>query len=106
MYKNIGVKIKFLAIGIAIFMSVIEFLLGISIIADAAYNEQIALGLIYMFVGPPLTWISSWILYGFGELIDKATAIEKNTRKDDTAPTAQPQAVTPDIVKSTINRNY
>lgn len=107
MYKNIGLKIKSLAMGIAIFMAILDFLYGIFLIAESQGDiVWVLVGVLVMLVGPVITWISSWMLYGFGELIDKAAAIERNTRKDDTAPTAQPQAVTPDIVKSTINRNY
>lgn len=107
MYKNIGTKIKGLAMGIFIFVAILEFLTGIGMIAASnGSGEQIAGGICVMLFGPVISWFSSWILYGFGELIDKAAAIERNTRKDDTAPTAQPQAITPDIVKSTINRNY
>lgn len=107
MYKNIGLKIKSLAMGIAIFMAILDFLYGIFLIAESQGDiVWVLVGVLVMLIGPVITWISSWMLYGFGELIDKAAAIERNTRKDDTAPTAQPQAVTPDIVKSTINRNY
>ena len=107
MYKNIGLKIKSLAMGIAIFMAILDFLYGIILIAESQGDiVWVLVGVLVMLIGPVITWISSWMLYGFGELIDKAAAIERNTRKDDTAPTAQPQTVTPDIVKSTINRNY
>jgi hypothetical protein len=37
-------------------------------------------GLLVMVVGPIIAWVSSWLLYGFGELIDKASDIERNTR--------------------------
>lgn len=34
----------------------------------------------YGLLGPVIAWVSSWLLYGFGELIDKTCEIEYNTR--------------------------
>ena len=36
------------------------------------------IGLLIMFIGSLFSWIGSFFAYGFGELIDKATEIEKN----------------------------
>ena len=33
-----------------------------------------------MFVGPIVAWVSSWILYAFGELVDKTCKNEQNTK--------------------------
>ena len=35
-----------------------------------------------MFGGALFSWLGSFFTYGFGELIDKATKIERHTRKD------------------------
>ena len=51
---------------------------GITLIAVDEY--LIPYGLLVMVVGPIVAWVSSWFLYGFGELIDKASDIERNTR--------------------------
>ncbi len=107
MYKNIGGKLKALAMGICIFVSILEFLAGIGMIAVSdGSGELIATGICMMLFGPVISWISSWILYGFGELIDKASAIERNTRKEEEKPETQPKAVSPDFGKGTISRNY
>ena len=31
-------------------------------------------------VGPIIAWVFSWILYAFGELVDKTAANERNTQ--------------------------
>jgi hypothetical protein len=73
MFDNIGGKIKILAqifVWIGIIASVI---LGfILCTTDVEW-----LGVICVFIGPLLCWISSMTLYGFGELIEKTCKIEK-----------------------------
>lgn len=75
MFENIGKKIKVLA-------KVIFFIEAISaIIAGFVLcMEEDEMLIIISFVGPIVAWISSWLLYGFGELIDKVCDIEKSTR--------------------------
>ena len=78
MYDNIGGKIKTLAKGIFIVES-ISFVIG-GIAFMAIDSEFIVYGLLLLFFGPLVAWVSSWITYGFGELIEKVTEIESNTR--------------------------
>lgn len=89
MYDNIGGKIKALAKFIFIFQAIAMFITGIVLLA--VDDDLIAVGLPLMLAGPLLAWISSWMLYGFGELIEKTCQIECNTRGDGKA-TAAPQA--------------
>lgn len=99
MYDNIGGKIKALAKFIFIFQAIAMFITGIVLLA--VDDDLIAVGLPLALVGPLLAWISSWLLYGFGELIEKTCQIERNTRGDGKA-TAAPQvarAVSERIVK-------
>ena len=79
MYGNIGKKIKCLAIAMFIAEAVTLVIWGMVLIAIDEY--LIAIGLLMVFFGPLVAWISTWLLYAFGELVDKATAIERNTRK-------------------------
>ena len=79
MYGNIGKKIKGLAIAMFIAEAVTLVIWGMVLIAIDEY--LIAIGLLMVFFGPLVAWISTWLLYAFGELVDKATAIERNTRK-------------------------
>ena len=78
MYDNIGGKIKGLAKASFIVAAIAEVLTGIVLMATD--EDMILYGLLVMVVGPIIAWVSSWFLYGFGELIDKACDIERNTR--------------------------
>ncbi len=78
MFENIGEKIKSLAkictyIGIAIFMM-------LEIVAIALI-KNIFIGLIITGVGFFISWISSFLLYGFGEIISQSQIIANNTIK-------------------------
>ena len=78
MYDNIGGKIKSLAKVIFIVEAVLAVVAGIATMA--VDDSMIATGFIILIVGPVVAGISSWLLYGFGELIEKVGAIERNTR--------------------------
>lgn len=80
MYKNIGKKIKGLATGFFIVEALASVIGSIVILADAYYDTEIVTGVLLLILGPVVAWVSSWLLYGFGELIDKASDIERNTR--------------------------
>ena len=83
MFDNIGKKIKSLAsilCWVGIIAYVIAAIIMIAIGVDEYEDGLTAFGVILLFVGPLMSWISSFFMYGFGELIDKACDIEKNTR--------------------------
>ncbi len=88
MFNNIGKKIKTLAVvlcWIGIALSIIGgFILMTTINRSAA---GFFLGILESGLGFLASWIGSFLLYGFGELIDKTADIERNTRPH-TAPTA------------------
>ena len=75
MYENIGGKIK----GLASVLFVVGLIGAIFAGALLLIDEQVALGLLTIIGGPIICWVSSWFLYGFGELIDKASEIARNT---------------------------
>ena len=81
MYENIGKKIKLLAKVIFILESIPSVVVGLVFLIGSWINPGFALiigvplSLLIMFLGPLFAWISSWLLYGFGELIDKACDI-------------------------------
>lgn len=79
MYDNISNKIKGLANAIFIIEAILSFVLGIILLS----NEELLYGFLTLAIGPLIAWISSWVLYGFGELIEKVSAIEQNTRNLD-----------------------
>ncbi|MCL2079175.1 MAG: hypothetical protein FWH17_04935 [Oscillospiraceae bacterium] len=74
MYNNIGAKIKILAQIIAwvgIIGSVIIGFISLTFI----WGIGVLIG------GSLLSWILSWFIYGFGELIQKTSEIAQNTAK-------------------------
>ena len=86
MFDNIGGKIKTLAKVICWIGIIGSVILAIIMFASAedSYNEEtnIMLGFVFLIGGTLLSWIGSFFAYGFGELIEKATEIEKNTREN------------------------
>ena len=74
MYDNIGAKIKVLAQVIAWIGIAGSVITGFVIIIESA-----GVGIGILIVGSLMSWISSWFMYGFGELIEKTTEIAKNT---------------------------
>ena len=76
MYENIGKKIKVLAQAIFILESIAAVITGIVLWIDIEEGWCA----IVLFGGPVVALLSSWLLYGFGELIDKVCDIERNTR--------------------------
>ena len=87
MYDNIGKKIKGLATASFIVVAIAEVITGIALMVSD--DDMILVGLLVMVVGPIVAWVSSWLLYGFGELIDKTCSIERNTRGDEIKSEAQ-----------------
>ena len=76
MFDNIGEKIKALAkvscwIGIIIFVILGFFIASID-------EEFVILGIIIIVVGALICWISSFTLYGFGEIIEQLQFSNRN----------------------------
>lgn len=78
LYGNIGRKIKTLAFVWAIIQAVGAFIAGIVLMADD--EDLIPVGLLIALLGPVVAWIMTWLLYGFGDLIEKTGEIARNTR--------------------------
>lgn len=85
MYSNIGEKIKVLAKIICIIGIVISVIsgLGIIIVSSISYNPGLSVlgGLLVIVLGTLFSWLSTFFIYGFGELIDKVTKIESEIKK-------------------------
>lgn len=79
MFSNIGGKIKTLSKVIFAICAVVSFIAGLVLIMNGD-EETIAIGFIVMIVGPLVSWVSSFFMYGFGELIEAVCDIEYNTR--------------------------
>ena len=76
MYDNIGEKIK----GLAKVMFIVEAIAAVIGGLVLLVGKLLAIGLLTLFLGPVVAWVSSWLLYGFGELIDNVCRIAANTR--------------------------
>ena len=72
MYSNIGGKIKGVAVAGCILGIIASLIVGILLISQSSYYTQTApMGLLVIIVGSLASWLGSFCLYGFGELIEK-----------------------------------
>ena len=78
-YDNIGEKIKSWAKWIAIVESVLSVIGGILVMVNeiGGGDSWLLMGPLLMILGPMIAWVSSWLLYGFGELVDAALIYRK-----------------------------
>ena len=77
MYDNIGSKIKILAQVIAVFGVFISITCGLILII----NDMAAAGICIAIVGPILAWVSSFVLYAFGQLVEHSDETLKARKK-------------------------
>ena len=76
MFNNIGEKIKGLAKILCWGGIIFSLIFGWVLI----FNKIQMLGLLLMIFGPVCSWISSFFMYGFGELITETKNISKHTK--------------------------
>lgn len=78
MFDNIGAKIKSLATtttAIGIIFSII-----IAIIITVSTNGDLAIiGILFLIVGSLIAWLSSLVLYGFGQLVENSDKLVNNS---------------------------
>ncbi len=89
LYDIIGKRIKRIAIVTTIVFSIISVIAGIII----CVNQGFEYGWVFIFLYPILILISSFVLYGFGELVDKVTKIEQvliGTKQNDSEKEEKP----------------
>lgn len=92
MYDNIGGKIKSLAKTIFVLEVLAIVIIGFVAMAQSEGDGETAqIAFIIMLVAFIVAWISSWFLYGFGEIIEKLCQIEQNTRNSGNKSEAQSQ---------------
>ena len=81
-YENIGNKIKGLAQMAFVVEAIAAVITGIALMASDEY--LILSGLLVLIAGPIIAWVSSWLLYGFGQLIENSDIIaEEYNRKNE-----------------------
>ena len=78
MFFDIGKKIKVLA-GIFMVVGIIASVIMAIVMFSAGYGME-GFGFAWLIGGSLVSVISGFFMYGFGELIDKVTEIERNTR--------------------------
>lgn len=77
MFNNIGGKIKALA-KIVCWLGIIASVLSGIILIAAGGTQNIVTGIVTIVVGALSSWIGSFLVYGFGELIDNTAALKEN----------------------------
>lgn len=75
LYENVGGKIKRLAKWMFIVEAISAFIAGIVLAADTD-----VLYILLCIVGPIVAWVSSWVLYAFGELVEDVHAMRNKER--------------------------
>ncbi len=90
MFNNIGKKIKTLAevlcwIGFALSALAAMYFFG---------NYNIGTGLMVLILGPLTSWLGSFYMYGFGELIETNSTIVKLLRRSGTGSAGEPKIPT------------
>ncbi len=78
LYIDIGKKIKNLAKWTFIVEAIGAIITGLVLLFTD--EDLILYGLLTLICGPIIAYVGSWILYAFGELVDKTSENEKNTR--------------------------
>ena len=82
MFDNIGDKIKGLAQMVFVVEAIAAVITGIALMASD--EDLILYGLLVLIAGPIIAWVSSWLLYGFGQLIENSDIIaEEYNRKNE-----------------------
>lgn len=75
MFKNIGGKIKFLAVCACACGIVFSIIYGIYIMK--MFRDSHEFGLLIIIFGSLLSWLGSFVLYGFGQLVENSdTSVE------------------------------
>ena len=80
MYEDIGYKIKTLIKTVCIIAMIVTIIASVLMIVMGAYEKNIIVacfGCVCLMIGPFLCYIAGFIIYGYGELIDRVTSIEE-----------------------------
>lgn len=75
MYNDIGGKIKGLSIAFAVIGIIVAVLFGLIRLFNMDDFEDFIKSIVMTLVGCVASWISSWLLYGLGELIEDTHSI-------------------------------
>ena len=81
MFNNIGGKIKALASLFTWIGIIISLVIGLLFIF--ADSNGVVIGILIIVIGSLMSWISSWLLYGFGDLIENSSIIARKLSPED-----------------------
>ena len=117
MFDESATKIKGLAKFVTAIGIIMAIIIGIVLLANSeeGYNyysnskiydtTKITMGFLLIFVGPLLSWAGGLLIYGFGELIEKACRIEKKMQNgaqtDDASVMGSPTTDLENVTEST-----
>ena len=79
MFDNIGKEIKTLAVVLTVIGIAASIIIGASLFNGSSAGTF--LGIAVMLVGTLISWIASFALYGFGELVDKTAETAETNRQ-------------------------
>ena len=83
MFSNIGGKIKKLAIILCILGMIGSIVYAIICFTSSSRYQDLTLtGVLILVLGCLTSWISSFFVYGFGELIERTVSIDNRLAKD------------------------
>ena len=75
LYKNIGEKIKGWAKWVFIIGAISSIIGALGMLFSAEDEWMLIVGLLALVVGPLVAWVSSWLLYAFGQITDDLHAM-------------------------------
>ena len=106
LYENIGGKIKNWAKWIFIVEAIGAVITGIVLLATD--DDLIFAGLLTLFCGPIIAWVSSWVLYAFGELVEDIHAMRNKYYPiaEDQTTTSKPTASKSNEVHEVEKKQY
>lgn len=73
MFTDIGKKIKFVSMALCWIGIIASVIIAFTLFG---YEKTALLGALVLFGGSFVSWVCSFFVYGFGELIDKVSSIE------------------------------
>ena len=76
MYKNIGEKIKIGAKVIFVVWTIVAVIAGFTLLMSTD-KEMVFSGLLLLVIAPVIAWVSTWIIYAFGQLVEDVHAIRE-----------------------------
>ncbi|MBQ5890384.1 MAG: hypothetical protein IIW73_05480 [Clostridia bacterium] len=74
LYENIGEKIKGWAKWIFIVETISAIVIGLVLMVNGE-DEAVLIGFVTILCGPIVSWVGSWLLYAFGQLVDDVHAM-------------------------------